>query len=360
LKVLGNVLVCLLLAVAVLSQSTSPAPPLKQRPNPPASETEKAPGASAATSDAAVITIHGLCEKPGGSSAAPSDCKTVITRSDFEKVAPANLPGAQKKRVADQYVQALLLAEKAHESGVDHSPDFEKQMYLLRLRLLASMGYQDLQKQTGNVSDSEVEDYYKQHIADFKAISFDKLYVPKQKVVETSAVKPNDPDIQKKREASEAEMKAQADKLRARAAAGEDFAKLQQEAYDFAGMKQSAQSTRMENQRKANVLPADASIFELKSGDVSQVFNDPAGFMVYKIVEIKDLPVATVHDEIARTLQAEKLKAAMDSLQNSVKTTLDESYFATPAPPTLRNPNELPVQNPASSGTQTTPPPGKK
>src|SRR5262249_53009435 len=197
--------------------------------------------------------------------------------------------------------------------------------------------------------------YYKQHTGDFKAISFDKLYVPKQKVIDPSALKPNDPEVQKKREASVAEMKAEADKLRGRAAAGEDITKLQQEAYDLAGVKQTAQSTRMENQRKSNVLASDASIFELKPGEVSQVFDDPAGFMVYKIAEIKDLPVASVHDEIARALQGQKLKAAIDSLQNSVRTTLDESYFATSAAPTLRNPNELPVQNPSSSAQNPAP-----
>ena len=340
------------LAVAALGQSTSTAPALKPRPETSPAEKQATPENATPAPDTPVITIQGLCEKPGGSNATPSDCKTVITRSDFEKVAPANLPGTQKKRVADQYIQALILAEKAHESGADHSPEFEKQMAFLRLRALATAGYQDLQKQSSNVSDSEVEDYYKQHIADYKAINFDKLYVPKQKFLETSAQKPNDPELQKKREASEVEMKAEADKLRARAAAGEDFAKLQQAAYDFAGIKQAPQSTHMENQRKSSVLPADASIFDLKKGDTSEVFNDPAGFMVYKVTDTKDLPVASVHDEIARTLQAEKLKAAMDGLQNSVKTTLDESYFASPAPPTLHSPGELPVQNP--------PPPGKK
>ena len=351
-KALINLVACVLLGLAALGQSTSTAPASKPRPEPAPVEKQATPENATPAPDSPVITIQGLCEKPGGNGAMPSDCKTVITRSDFEKVAPANLPGPQKKRVADQYIQALILAEKAHESGADHSPEFEKQMAFLRLRALATAGYQDLQKQASNVSDSEVEDYYKQHIADYKTISFDKLYVPKQKSLETSAQKPNDPELQKKREASEVEMKAEADKLRARAAAGEDFAKLQQAAYDFAGIKQAPQSTHMENQRKSSVLPADASIFDLKKGDVSEVFNDPAGFMVYKVTDTKDLPVASAHDEIARTLQAEKLKAAMDGLQNSVKTTLDESYFASPAPPTLHSPGELPVQNP--------PPPGKK
>jgi PPIC-type PPIASE domain len=147
-------------------------------------------------------------------------------------------------------------------------------------------------------------------------------------------------------------MKQEADKLRTRAAAGEDIAKLQQEAYDFADYKLKAPNPRMDKVRKASIPPADVSIFELKKGEVSQVFNDPAGFMVYKVEAVEDLPIASVREEIARTLQTEKTKNAFDSLQNSAKTTLDESYFATPAPPSLKNPGEAPTaENPA---------PGKK
>lgn len=352
-----NALACLLLAAAAMAQTNQ----IAAAPQQSAKGSEMLPvQAAGPADDAPVITIQGLCERPGGSSASPSDCKTVVTRADFERIAPANTPAPQKKQIADRYVQALVLAEKAHESGADHNPDFEKQIYLMRLQLLARAGYQDLQKQTATVSDAEAEDYYKQHIADYKTISFDKLYVPKQKFTDASSTKPNDADAEKKRQASETEMKDEAEKLRARAAAGEDFKKLQQDAYDFAGLKQTAQNTRMENQRKNQVLAADSAIFELKAGETSQVFNDPAGFMVYKIVEVKDLPMASVHDEISRTLQAEKLKAAMDGLKSSVKTSLDESYFGVTAAPTLRKPGETPTQNPAPSSTKTPPPPGHK
>jgi hypothetical protein len=127
---------------------------------------------------------------------------------------------------------------------------------------------------------------------------------------------------------------------------------LQQEAYDFAGLKQKAQTGRQDNVRKSGVPPADASIFELKSGDVSQVFNDPTGLMIYKIDETKDLSLENVRDEISRTLQSEKMKNSFDAVTNSAKPTLDENYFATPAPPTLKKPGEAPAPQ--------APPPGKK
>jgi len=346
--------VCLLLAGIALGQSSSPqsTPTLKPRPNAPPAD-QPAASSSNVAPDAPVITVPGLCDKPAGLSSSPADCKTVITRAEFEKVAGPNMAPVQRKAVADQYVKALVLEQKAHEQGLDHSPEFEQQMKIARLKILANMAVQQLQKESGNVPDNEIEDYYRQHTADYKTISFERLYIPKQKFVDPGTQKPNDPDADKKRAASEAEMKEEADKLRTRAAAGEDLTKLQQEAYDFAGLKQKAQTARQDNVRKNGVPPADASIFELKSGDVSQVFNDPTGLMIYKIDETKDLSLENVRDEISRTLQSEKMKNSFDAVTNSAKPTLDENYFATPAPPTLKKPGEPPT-------AQVPPPPGKK
>src|SRR5713226_6973287 len=155
-----------------------------------------------------------------------------------------------------------------------------------------------MQKEAAQLSDSDVEDYYRAHSADYRAISFNKLYVPKQKQSDASATKPNDPDAQKKRDASEAAMKEEADKLRARAAAGEDFTKLQQDAYDFAGSTLKPSNMLVEHVRKTDIPPTDASIFDLKKGDVSQVFSDPGGFMIYKIEAVEEMPLPSVREEI--------------------------------------------------------------
>lgn len=342
-------LVCLLLAGAALAQTTSPGPALKPRPTDP---NELVPQSNPSVSpDTPVITVQGLCKRAPNTSATPPDCQTTITRAEFEKVVNAvqpNMPPTAKKQFATRYVTVLLLAEKAHELGLDQGPEFDEQLQLARLQVLSRLAGEHMQKDSANVPDSEIEDFYHQHAADYKTITFDRIYVPKQKQVETPADKPNDPDAQKKREASEAEMKAEADKLHTRAAAGEDFTKLQQEGYDFAGNKMKATNTKTENVRKAAVPASDASIFDLKAGEVSQVFNDPSGFMIYKVEEIKEVPVASLHDEIARTLQGERMKSSFDSLQNSAKTTYDDAYFGTPAPPSLKKPGEGPsAQAPA-------------
>jgi hypothetical protein len=336
-----------------MGQTTKPAPTLKPRP----SESNELIPNSTVAPDAPVITIQGLCEKPANSNATPADCSTVITRADFEKLVNAvqpNMPPQNRKPFATRYVTVLLLAEKAHEMGLDKTSDFDEQMYIARLQLLARQAGEKIQRDTANVPDSAISDYYQQHASDYKTISFDRIYVATQKVTEP---KGDASDLHaQKSAASEAEMKDEADKLRARAAAGEDPTKLQQDANDFAGNKSKVTNVKVENMRKASIPASDVSIFELKVGEVSQVFSDATGYRIYKIEEIKDLPLASVHDEIARTLQGQNTKNAFDSLQNSAKTTFDDKYFAGPAPPSLKNPGE----RPASQGTTTPPPPGKK
>jgi PPIC-type PPIASE domain len=355
LKSVLNGVVCLLLAATAVGQTTKPAPTLKPRP----SESNELIPNSTVAPDAAVITVQGLCEKPANSNATPADCSTVVTRADFEKLVNAvqpNMPPANRKAFATRYVTILVLAEKAHEMGLDKNPDFDEQMYIARTQLLARQAAEKMQRDAANVPESEISDYYQQHASDYKTISFERIFVPKQKQVESPTGQPNDANAQKSREASETDMKQEAEKLRARAAAGDDPMKLQQEANDFAGTKATVTNVKVENMRKANIPASDVSIFELKAGEVTQVFNDASGYRVYKVEEIKDLPLAAVHDEIARTVQGQNVKTAFDSLEKSTKTTLDSAYFVTPAPPSLRNPGE----QPAPQGKTAPPPPGKK
>jgi len=349
-------LVCLLAAGMATGQANSQ-PELKPRGNPvqdlqPGDETSSVPP------DAPVITINGVCDK----SAATQDCKTVVTREEFEKIVRTqqpNLPVAARKQFATRVVNILILSQKAHELGLDKGPNFDDQMRVARQLIAARLAGEQLQKDATKVSDQEIADYYSAHSGDFRTISYERIYVPKQKAVDTTGQKPNDADAQKKREASEAEMKDEAEKLRVRAAAGEDIAKLQQEAYDFAGMKLKASNTKVEKVKKTALSPTDAAIFELKKGDVSQVLNDPQGYMIYKIEDFQDPPLADVREEVLRTLSSEKMKKATESFQKTATadTTYDSTYFATPVAPTLRNPGESPAPSTPAPASQ---PPGKK
>jgi len=339
LKTLGTGLICVLLAGPAAAQSNS-GPVVEPRNSKPVQELP-APGAEQKIAlDAPVITLEGVCDK--GTSGA--DCKTVVTRAEFEKIVNAlmpNMPKPQQKQFASRYAAALLLAQKAHDLGLDKSAEFEVQVQIQRLQTLAQLGQQSMENEAAQVSDADIAAYYKQHASDFQLLTYDRLFIPKQKQMDAS-LKPNDPDAQKQHEASEAAMKEEADKLRARAVAGEDFTKLQQDAYDFAGQKLKATSTRVPNIAKTRFPASDISVFDLKVGEVSPVLNDPQAYMIYKVEAKADQPLDEVKPEITRMLQQQKVVQARQDLQKTAagKTKLDEAYFAVPVAPSLREPGE--------------------
>ena len=128
---------------------------------------------------------------------------------------------------------------------------------------------------------------------------------------------------------TEAELKAEADKMRTRAVAGEDFDKLQKEIYDSTGIKTPPPPTSIPNWRRTMVPPTQASIFDMKPGEVSQPIVQPEGIYIYKLESKKPVPLNEVRAKIEPTLQGEKLRTSLESVFNSVKPELNENYFGT-------------------------------
>src|SRR6478752_3330913 len=138
----------LLLSSAAWAQAAKPA----ARPAPPKAATAAASPAAKAVEGTSVapgtpvITIAGLCDKPSTSKAA--DCKTVVTRAEFEQlvntVAPTIAPPA-RKQLATQYGMALVMVHKAHQMGLDQGPKFQELMRVARIGVLTKELSQSLQ-----------------------------------------------------------------------------------------------------------------------------------------------------------------------------------------------------------------------
>jgi parvulin-like peptidyl-prolyl isomerase len=138
------------------------------------------------------------------------------------------------------------------------------------------------------------------------------------------------------------QVKAIAEKIHARAVAGEDFDKLQKDAFEAVGMKSTAPTTAMEKIPRGSLPAAQDAVFSLKPGAVSEVFSDPGAYYIYKVVSHETQPLDSVKDEIKKMLQNEKLQKSMEAIINSGKTELNDAYFAQgmggpsrPAPPAV-------------------------
>ena len=155
----------LLLTAMAWGQADKPAArPPSPKTTPPSDATAANPPETASVSpEAAVITIPGLCDKPAAGKSKPADCKTVVTRAEFEQlvdaVAPTIAPPAQKQ-LATQYGIALVMVHKAHEMGLDQGPKFQELMRVARIGVLTKELSQKMQDQAGHVSDKEIEAYY--------------------------------------------------------------------------------------------------------------------------------------------------------------------------------------------------------
>jgi hypothetical protein len=363
--------------------------------------------------NAAVITVHGVCPatpknaaakgtaataaRPAGAAkspaakTSPATCETVITKAEFEKLANAVAPNVTpqlKKQLANVLPRLIAMSAEAKKRGLDKTPQFEETVKFAKMQILTNALQRSIQDEAAKVSPEEIATYYKEHPDSFEQLNLDRLFVPRtkqddddEKEENAKAEKLTDEQqkakqAKEKEEAEESEqaMSKLAETLRARAAAGEDFSKLQKDAFDAAGMKITSPNVNLPKVRHSGLPPAHAAVFELKVGEVSQVINDSAGHYIYK-VNSKDVPsLDQVKDEIHNTLQNQRQRELMDKLNSSFTPETNVAYFGpggtgAPVPPRIQNrrnapgpggigqPTAQPQSQPQSQTPPPTPPP---
>ena len=209
------------------------------------------------------------------------------------------------------------------------------------MQILTNELQRSIQDEAAKVPEADISDYYKKNPEAYEQYNLDRLFVPRFKQAEAEENKESDKDEklteeqQKTKEEQEKakqaegeqEMTKLADSLHTRAAAGEDFIKLQKEAFDAAGMKIDSPTVNLPKIRRTGLPPGHSAVFDLKEGELSQVINDSGGHYIYKINKKEELALEQVKDEIHSALQNQRMRDAMDKYQNSFKAETNEAYF---------------------------------
>ena len=162
-------LVCLLLASFAYGQA-APAPPPPQR--------QKRVGP-----DDPVITVNGFCTDPVPQG---DDCKTVVTRAQFEKLTEALQPGMSlslRLNVANAYARNLRMSAAAEKRGLDKTPAFQEEMRFARMQLLSQDLNRALQAEANNITDVDIEDYYKKNESSYEQATVARIFVPHAKQI---------------------------------------------------------------------------------------------------------------------------------------------------------------------------------
>jgi parvulin-like peptidyl-prolyl cis-trans isomerase-like protein len=337
------------LSTLAFSQATPPAnsaPAAKPQTAKPASPAKPAEKAEVPPT-AAVITIEGICN--GKVPATPSaECKTVISRAEFERLVDAldpQMPAARRRQLADAYARMMVMADMAEQRGIQNTPGAQQILHFTHMQALMQLLGREIQKEAAKVPPAETEKYYNEHAPQYEQGSFQRIFIPK---TPTGGEKPVD----------EKTLEAEGQKIRTAAAAGGDFEKLQKQAYDDLGLKTPPPATATGTQRRESLPPNQSTVFDLQPGQISEVMNEPGGLYIFKLESKKKATLAEVTPEINRVLEQERMKDAVDKLTKSIKPELNQEYFGEPA-----GPGTMPAGHPGVSvparRPPATPPPAK-
>jgi hypothetical protein len=297
---------------------------------------DEAPQAAAAqvAPDAPVLTIKGFCPDQASNSTNKPDatgCQTVVTRAEFEKLANAISPTMKPRvrlQLANAYPRLLVMAHDAEQRGLDKTARVAELQRFSRLQILSQEMVREIQQDAANLSDTVIEDYYRNNSSTYERASFERILVPIRKQTDSSPKeKVSDATLKAQQAEAEEAMTKEANELRVRAAAGEDFTKLQQAAYDAAGIKTTATAPELKKIRRSNFPTTHLSVFDLKEGEVSQVISDASGHYIYKLDSKELIPLAEVKEEIKATLQSRNVQEAMRKVQDSFSTEMNPEFF---------------------------------
>jgi hypothetical protein len=395
-------LMCVLLGTLAWGQAAPSAPPPPPQPAPAPPDTS-----AAVPANAAVITVIGACApqakpaaakgtaaKPATMAMAPAaktpaaECKTVITKAQFEELVKALIPNPtpqSKKQLAGVLPRFIGMSSEAKKEGLDKKKEFDETVKFAKMQILTTELQRKIQDDAANITPQEIEKYYNEHLDTFEQFNVDRLFVPRTKQGDAEAKEDEDKDKDEKlsddaKKAKAAEEKAKADEseqamtkladsLRTRAAAGEDFVKLQKEAFDAAGMKIESPTVVLPNVRRTGLPPGHAAVFDLKVGEVSQVLSDSGGHYIYKVNSTDHLTLDQAKGEIHAKLQNDRTREMMDKVNNSFHTVTNDLYFpggVTAAPPPRighPRPMQAPPQSvrpgPGGAGAPQTSPPAQ-
>jgi hypothetical protein len=354
LKVARYGLVCLLLGgfprgytVAPTLAAQEPAPTTGAIPKATGTDQSHLPDTSNVAPGGAVITISGLCDNPPTDKVAASNCITVITRAEFEKVIGAVQPNMKvraQREFATRYATALVMAKKAEQMGLDKGANFEEQMKVARIQILSQELKKAVERQVSQISDTDVENYYRANTPSFEEAEMERIYVPRTQDSPVPSDKMlNDTDKQQQLQRAQQMMRELAEKLRARAVLGEDFSNLQAEAYKIAGIKTTA-STSLGTIRRVSLPHSQVWVMDLKPGEVSSVIEAPNGYLIYKVKTKQTLPLEKAREEIRGVLRSQRLQEEKQAIEESAPPTLNEIYFRLQrvVPQTVNKPADRP------------------
>jgi hypothetical protein len=289
--------------------------------------------------DQPVITLNNGCTAVGDQQPG-KNCVASVTRAQFEALANAlqpDMPADAKRNLANTYGKILVFSDAARALRLEDDPNIQLIIHFYTEQILAEGVKRHYTEQFAHPSDQQIQAYFDRNSAKYAEATLQRIVIPR---VPASNDKPMP---------NESDQSAAAEKLRQRWLAGEDPVKLQQAAYESAGVTGAGTPEISLGVRRPGSLPiGQESVFQLKTGEVSQVYSDAAAYYIYKVESARQIPLSEVRDSIVKTVQQQQLQDKLEEIGKSATPVLNDEYFG-PAP-TAGAP--MPGRRPMPNGAQ--------
>jgi hypothetical protein len=284
------------------------------------------PNPPAAASETSVATLQGVCK----TKAPEGGCKTVITRADLDAFTRAFAPQSPENvrgRLAVQYARSLAYATLAEQQGLDKDPalakEVELQLKMIRMRYLATAYLQSIQKKLGAITGAEVQAYYDSHRELFEEAEVRRVSVP-------FAVPTADGHT-----LDHSAVRTEMEKIRARAAGGEDLSDLQQQAYKDLHILATPPQVTPVAVRRSSMQGEEAKVLDLKEGELSSLLDLPGAFAFAKLVARHPVPMDSVRQEIEAALRRQRMQNALSKLGTRITAQFNLEYLDLSSQPEL-------------------------
>lgn len=243
-----------------------------------------------------------LLAKIGDKKIMMSDLKRMISYYDAEKQKILEQQPQFKATILQRIVQGMVLSKIAKDNGFDKRPEIKEQIELMTNDLLASQYL--LKEVVGkiNVTDDDINLYYKAHQEEFRT---PEMVRARHILIKVDKSASND---------DKAKARSKAEDILKRIKAGEDFAKLASEFSEDPGSKNKGGDLGFFP--KGRMVPDFEKVaFSLKPGEVSDIVETPFGFHIIKVEEKKESiqePLEKVKDKVKEKVFADFRKAKVD------------------------------------------------
>jgi hypothetical protein len=232
-----------------------------------------------------------------------------------------------RRQFALNYARLLAASAVAQRQHLDKNPavanQIQAQMNLVRMQVLSRALYQEMELKAQSVTQDEIQKYYAEHQPNFEQGNLRRILIPSTAM--TSAGQLLDA----------AAVKAKAEELRSRAAAGEDFDQLQQAAYKDLEIRANLPATKLTMVRRTSLPPDEAKAFDSQPGEVSPVFESASYFAILKLESKQSVSIDAAQTEIKAMLQHERMEQQLQSSAKSVIGQFNLTYFDMPTAPDL-------------------------